>query len=195
MGIRYKTYKSNFTDKEGNDVNYILAKNIETLSIDEMNYLITDACSVNNSDIAAVLEAFKLIISMYLGRGRNVPLYDLGVLKPKITAKFDGNGRVINGSEAIKTIQFIPSAKFLRLIRDKSKFEHTNKMPKESENFEIRSTKFLNSIEQKTLFTRKEYAYFIKRDYKVAVLDIEKLLKENKVEIKRFGRDLFYYKL
>ena len=111
MGIRYKTYKSNFTDKEGNDVNYILAKNIETLSIDEMNYLITDACSVNNSDIAAVLEAFKLIISMYLGRGRNVPLYDLGVLKPKITAKFDGNGRVINGSEAIKTIQFIPDRK------------------------------------------------------------------------------------
>ena len=115
------------------------------------------------------------------------------VLKPKISVKFDKKGSVVKGSEEIKTIQFIPTAGFLKKVRKNTKFEY-KKSEKNNETFEQRSVRFLSNIEEGTYFTRKKYASFIKKDYEVAVNDLKKLLKANIVSVVKMGNGLFYSK-
>ncbi len=192
MSIRYKIYKSRFKDKQGQENNYIMYKSVETMDMDKVEQMISDACSVNESDIAAVLEAFKFVISMGFAMGENVPLYDLGVFKPKLMAEFDKNGHVIANSEKIKTIQFIPSASFLKDVRKKAKFKHLRSDAIVMSDFEERSQKYLNSLSAGEVFTRYDYQYSIKMNYQTAVNDLNKLTKMKKINSYKMERNIFY---
>ena len=111
MSVNYVAVKSPLkTEETSKFIKVIKANCIDKYALAAR---ISDQCSLTESDVVAVLQAYETNLKIEFSKGNNVEIFNLGTLKPCFKADFDNNGNVIKSSIRLSKLRLITKKKFI----------------------------------------------------------------------------------
>ena len=107
MPIDYRLYQNNNKKSDFYGKWYAKASITKTITTEQLAELITDRCTVTDTDTLAVLHALARVIKKELQDGKRIKLDYLGAFKVGISTKPADDAKSFNISENLKNIHII----------------------------------------------------------------------------------------